>query len=89
MARRRKRSMFSIRKPRLTIGKRGMRISPPSLRLGGRGSGLNISKSGVSVSSRTRHGTFNSKRGCSRTLGALLLPVIGVAGFALWWLVRA
>ncbi len=78
----RKRKLFSIRKPRLTISGRGVRISPPSLRIGGK-TGINVSRSGVSVSSRTKHGTFNSRRGCSWILGALL-PLIGVVG-AMWW----
>lgn len=82
----RKKKFFSVRKPRLTVGKRGISISPPSLRIGGK-TGINVSRSGVSVSSRTKHGTFNSRRGCSRTLGMFLLPVIGVAG-ALWWWVK-
>jgi hypothetical protein len=45
-------------------------ISPASVRIGGK-TGVNISRSGVSKS--TRFGTINSKRGCSAPLGMLII----------------
>lgn len=74
----RKSSLFSFRKPKFRITSKGLKITPPSARIGGK-TGINISKSGVSGSMRTKHGTFNTKRGCSFHLLALL-----VAGAALF-----
>jgi len=67
-----RRKLFSIRKPRLTVSSRGVRVQGPAVRIGGR-SGVNISKKGMSYSLRTRAGTYNSRRGCSRPLFLLLL----------------
>ena len=62
-----------IRKPRLRITKKGLKVTKPSVRLGGK-SGFNISSRGVSASLRTKAGSFNSKRGCSIPLfGSILL----------------
>ena len=68
----RKKSLFSVRKPKVRITKKGLRVTPPSARIGGK-SGINISKSGVSGSVRTKFGTYNTKRGCSLRLWALLI----------------
>jgi hypothetical protein len=77
---RRKSKGFSIRKPRLRLTLKGLRVSPPSVRIGGR-TGVNISKRGVSASVHGRRGSFNSKRGCSVPLG--ILPILLVVGLAL------
>ncbi|MCL4505347.1 MAG: hypothetical protein M1140_04885 [Chloroflexi bacterium] len=58
-----------------------MRVTPASLRIGGRRSWINVSKSGVSTTTRVPGGTYNSKRGCSSSLvfvlaSAFLLALI-------------
>ncbi|MEZ4684176.1 MAG: excalibur calcium-binding domain-containing protein [Caldilineaceae bacterium] len=73
----RKKSLFSIRKPKVRITKKGLRVTPPSVRVGGK-TGINIPKSGVSGSTRTKFGTYNTKRGCSLRLFALLIVGAGV-----------
>lgn len=62
---RRKKKLISVRKPKLRITSKGVKVTAPSARIGGK-AGLNLSKSGVSASVRTKHGTFNSKRGFTR-----------------------
>jgi hypothetical protein len=74
-----RRSPVRVTGPRVSLTKRGLRVTGPRARIGGR-SGLNISKSGVSYSVRTKHGTLNTKRGCSRALpgcGLLLMLLAG------------
>lgn len=70
-----RRKLFSIRKPRLTVSSRGVRVQAPAMRIGGR-SGINISKKGVSYSVRSRAGTYNTRRGCSRPLFLLIGLVV-------------
>jgi len=69
MARRKGRG-FSIWKPRVRITSKGVKIIPPRARIGGQ-VGVNISKSGVGASVRTRHGTVSTKRGCTYPLGCI------------------
>ncbi len=69
---------MKIRKPSLRITKRGLRVQPPSVRIGDK-VGVNISKSGVSASVRTKHVTANTRRGC--TVHAIAF--IGVAAASL------
>lgn len=72
----RKRKLISIRKPRLSLTKKGLGVTAPSARIGGR-SGLNVSRSGVSYSLRSKAGTYNSKRGCSKYL-MLVVAIMGL-----------
>jgi len=53
--------LVRVTRPRIRLTKRGLRVQAPRARVGG----LNISKSGVSYSVRTKAGTLNTKRGCS------------------------
>lgn len=53
--------LIHFRKPRLRFTPKGVRITRPSARIGGK-VGVNISKSGYSTSVRTGIGTFSSKR---------------------------
>ena len=76
----RKKKLISIRKPRISLTKKGLRVTAPSARIGGK-AGLNVSRSGVSTSVRSKVGTYNSKRGCSRTM-MLVLVMLGVVVFA-------
>jgi hypothetical protein len=73
----------SVRKPRVTLNSRGLHISPPSARVGSKKRGFNISKSGVSYSIETPFGVLNTRRGCSRTLPLLILPVLLLLGLAM------
>lgn len=71
---------MNIRKPRLSLTKKGLKLTKPSARIGGK-TGINISSSGVSASHRTKHGTISTKRGCSipclpHTLIILAAPLI-------------
>jgi hypothetical protein len=73
----------SVRKPRVTLNSRGLHVSPPSARVGSKQRGFNISKSGASYSIRTPFGVLNTRRGCSRTLPLLALPVLLLMGVAM------
>jgi len=69
--------IIKFRKPRISVGRRGMRISRPSVRIGGR-AGLNISGRGIRGSLQTdRRGR---KKGCGLVVFALL---VAIAGFML------
>jgi len=58
--------LLTIRKPKLRVTKKGIKVSSPSARIGGK-AGVNISKRGVSASVRTPMGTVNSgKLGSSK-----------------------
>lgn len=74
------RKLINIRKPRLRISKKGIGITPPSARIGGK-VGINISKRGVSGSVRTKYGTANTRNGCS--LAPCLLVAICLTGMPL------
>lgn len=86
--------LIKVRKPKLRVTKKGIKVSAPSARIGGK-AGLNISKRGVSASARTPLGTVNSGKigsskkvnkkntGCLRvlTLALLLLLLIFILVF--------
>jgi len=73
--------LLKIRKPKLRVTKKGIKVSSPSARIGGK-AGVNISKRGISASVRTPIGTANSgKLGSSKKankscLGMLLLTLL-------------
>lgn len=68
--------LFSIRKPRLRITGKGIKVQAPTLRIG-RKAGINLSKTGVSASLRTKAGSVSTKKGCSLPFfGLLLLALI-------------
>jgi len=75
----RKAKLFSFRKPKVRITKKGLRVTSPSARIGGK-SGLNISKSGLSYSIRTKLGTWNSKRSCSSAMMFVISISLIIAG---------
>lgn len=64
---------FRVRKPRLTIGKKGVKVSSGGVSIGGKNTRVNISKSGVSTTTKIGKASYNSKRGCSMPLGILIL----------------
>ncbi len=70
---RRSRKLITMRKPKLRVTSKGIKVTKPSYRIGGRKSGINISSKGVSYSTRTPFGTYNSRRGWS--LGCAL-PIL-------------
>jgi hypothetical protein len=51
--------LFTFRKPKLKVTKKGIKVTSPSARIGGK-SGINLSKTGVSASLRTPLGTANT-----------------------------
>jgi hypothetical protein len=69
--------LLHVRRARIRFTPKGIRVSPASFRVGGK-SGINISRSGVSTSTRTRFGTYNSKRGCSIPIMLALAVAVGV-----------
>lgn len=75
----RRKSLFSIRKPRIRISKKGkIGFSPGSMRVGNRRAGLNLSKSGVSASFGAGPVRYNTRRGTSlRCLPMLVLMALG------------
>jgi hypothetical protein len=80
----RKKKLIKVRKPKLKITSRGVKVTKPAARIGGK-TGLNISSKGVSASHRTKCGTLSTrtgwtrrkrKKGCSLMLLALsVLPL--------------
>lgn len=72
---------MKFRKGRITLGKRGMRATGPRLRFGGKRSGFNLSKSGLSYSTRIGKFNLNSKRGCTMPVGILAFLILLVGFF--------
>jgi hypothetical protein len=58
----RRRKLFHVRMPWLRMTSRGLRLSGGGIRIGGK-TAINISKRGISASTRTPIGTFNTRRG--------------------------
>ena len=81
----RKRKGFSFWKPKGKITSKGLKVTPPRARIGGK-AGINVSKSGISGSARTKHGTASTRRGCSiipgcvRTRGRLVAAITYASG---------
>ena len=75
--------LISYRKPRLRVTPKGVRVTKPSARIGGK-VGLNLSSRGISASARSKLGTINTGKltqgsrnsGC----GLLLLLCWAAAG---------
>jgi len=66
-----------VRKPKIRITRKGIKLSRPSFRIGGKKAGVNISSAGVSQSGKVAgvgYNTGNKKRraGCSLVV---LLPL--------------
>ena len=66
----RKRKLIKVRKPKVKLTSKGIKVTKPSARIGGR-AGFNISSKGVSASARTKAGTASSRKGRSTGLFAL------------------
>ena len=69
---------MKIARPRLRITSKGLKVQAPRVRIGDK-AGLNISKSGVSGSVRTKFGTYNTRKGCSLLL--VLITGLGALAF--------
>ena len=76
-AKRRKKRLVTIRKPKLRITLKGVKVTRPSARIG-RKAGVNISSKGASASVRTKLGTASTRKGCS--LKGCPLSVLGLFG---------
>lgn len=76
--------LFSFRKPKLRINKKGkLSLSGGSMRIGGRSGGVNFSRKGVSGSVRTPIGSYNTRRGWTgNCFGVMVMFVVGVSGLA-------
>jgi hypothetical protein len=70
-AKRRKKKLIKIRKPKMRLTSKGIKVTRPSARIGGK-AGVNISSKGVSASARTRRGTISTRKGRSTGLLGLL-----------------
>lgn len=75
---------FKIRKPRLRIGKKGVKLEGGGVSVGGKNARVNLSKSGASVSGGVGKARYNSRRGWS--LGCVL-PILMVASMMVMLLV--
>jgi hypothetical protein len=82
----RRKKLIKIRTPKLKITSKGVKVTKPSARIGGK-TGLNISSKGVSASHRTKYGTLSTrtgwtrrkrKKGCSMLLLILSVLPLGV-----------
>lgn len=69
---------FKLRKPRLRMTKKGPKLSGGGMRIGGKNAGMNVSKSGVSVSGGVGKARYHSKRGWS--MGCALPVVVALMG---------
>jgi hypothetical protein len=76
-AKRRKKKLVTIRKPKFRVTSKGVKVTRPTARIG-RKAGVNISSKGVSASVRTKHGTASTRKGCS--LKGCPLSVLGLFG---------
>ena len=63
----RSKSPVRVTGPRVRVGKRGIKLQAPRARIGGK-TGVNISKSGISASVRTGHGSLSTRTGWSGRL---------------------
>ena len=61
----RKKSLFKVTKPKMRLTSKGVKVTKPRARIGGK-AGLNISSKGVSASVRTKAGTASTAKGRSR-----------------------
>ncbi len=57
----RRKKLIKVRKPKLRITPKGVKVTRPSARIGGK-TGINLSSSGMSASMRTKFGTINTGR---------------------------
>lgn len=81
----RSKKLVTIRKPRVRVGSKGIRITKPTARIGGK-VGLNVSSRGISASARTPFGTFSTrgsgftrrrrKTGCSALMLAAAIALL-------------
>lgn len=66
-----------VRRPSLRVSPKGkVSITSPSVRVGGRRSGVNISRRGVSSTIGTPLGSYNTKRGCRMTFLMVIVVVV-------------
>lgn len=62
----RKRSWLRVVEPRVVIGRGGVRLRPPRLRIGGKGVGVYVGRHGLNVTLRPLAGAQRARRqGCA------------------------
>lgn len=54
---------FSVRSPRIRLTSRGIRVTRPSVSIGGKGARINISSRGISEAVSTSSVSYNTRRG--------------------------
>lgn len=77
-AKRRKKKLIKIRKPKMRLTSKGLKVTRPSARIGGK-AGVNISSKGVSASARTRRGTISTRKGRSTAARSSVWPAQAIA----------
>lgn len=55
---------MKIRKPKIAIGKKGVKLTNIGASIGGKGGRVNLSRKGVSATVGTKGASYNTRRGC-------------------------
>jgi len=69
---------MKIRKPRITIGKKGVGLSNIGASVGGKNARVNIGRKGLSGTVRAGGASFNTRKGCSLPIGLFLAALAAV-----------
>lgn len=69
---------MKIRKPRISIGSKGVRLTNVGARIGSKRAGVNLSRSGTSFSGSAGGASYNSKKGCRIPLFSVLVLALAV-----------
>lgn len=73
----------SARKPRVSTSSRTSNVSGSAARTSGKKRGFSVQKSGNAYNVQTPLGVLNTRRGCSRTLPLLILPMLLILALAM------
>lgn len=71
---------MKVRKPRVTIGKKGVGLGNVGVSVGGKNARVNLGRKGASGTVRGKGWSFNTRKGCSLPLGLLVITIV-VAGY--------
>lgn len=83
---------IKVRKPKIRITRKGIKLSRPSFRIGGKKLGVNVSSSGVSQSGKVAgvgYNTGNKKKRAGCSLMVLLPLAVPLVVTAAWLIGRA
>ena len=70
----RKKSLLSIQKPRMKLTSKGLKVTRPRARAGG----VNLSSKGISFSTKTPLGSYNTRKGLIRKSKGCPLSVLPI-----------